>query len=173
MRCWEFKPVFGTDEEIGLINAVEEAFPHSGKILCTCYLHLNDEQKLIDYTVDKKDRDMILKSIFWRSGLLTADDVICFEANSEEISKKIHGFYNHLSWVFWKLFEKNVQQLWEISLTAISINHGLKRQWITKPCAKRQQSVYFKWWQEDSKKLVKEIEKSTKKHDLSKKQTPV
>ncbi|CAG2250556.1 unnamed protein product [Mytilus edulis] len=141
------KLVFGTDEEVGLINAVKEAFPQSRTILCTRHLRQNAKQKLIDDAVNKKDRDVILDSIFGNSGLLTADDVICFEAKSDEISKKTMESTNTFNRYFENRLKNNIQQLWETDLpeghfdkpwtnnNSESLNHVLKRSiaWESKP----------------------------------------
>ncbi|CAG2224638.1 unnamed protein product [Mytilus edulis] len=80
------------------------------------YPKQNAKQKLIDDAVNKKDRDVILDSIFGNSGPLTADDVICFEAKSDEISKKTMESTNTFNRYFENRLKNNIQQLWETDL---------------------------------------------------------
>ena len=47
--------VFGTDEELALVNAITTAFPESGHILCTRHIRQNVKQKLTDDCIDKVD----------------------------------------------------------------------------------------------------------------------
>lgn len=49
--------VFGTDEELALLNAITAAFPESGHLLCTRHLQKNVNQQLIDESIDKKVRE--------------------------------------------------------------------------------------------------------------------
>lgn len=139
--------VFGTDEELALVNAITTAFPESGHILCTRHIRQNVKQKLTDDCIDKVDRNSFLEDIFEDNGLIHADDVICYEAKWEEIEEKSKGISAKFHRYCVNKLKNTMLQVWEehalpgnlnnnwTNNNCESLNHVLKRSvdWKSKP----------------------------------------
>ena len=131
--------VFGTDEELALLNAITAAFPDSGHLLCTRHLRKNVNQQLIDECIDKKARESLIEDIFGQDRLINADDAICFDLKCEEIEAKSRKISSKFHKYFSGRLKQNIQEQWETEIApgyldkrwtnnnSESLNHVLKR----------------------------------------------
>ena len=82
------KIVFGTDEELALVNAIKTVFPTSQHILCTRHLKENTQRNLLGQNVPEEIRSIIISSIFGQTGLLTSETRISYLERESEILEK-------------------------------------------------------------------------------------
>ena len=104
--------VFGTDEELALVNAIKYAFPDYGHILCMRHLRQNVKQKLVDDCIDKTDRNSILDDIFGDNGLLNAEDAMCFDIKLSEIDEKSKQISTKFQRYLDKKLQHNLRDIW-------------------------------------------------------------
>ena len=70
------QPVFGTDDEKAMTNAIDHAFPFANRLACTRHLKENMNRQLQDkYGYSIKDRQTTLSSLFGANGLADAKEL--------------------------------------------------------------------------------------------------
>ena len=100
------KLVIGSDDERAMVKAITTAFPDT---LCTCHLRQKANQKLVDYAIDKREKDKIMGMLFGEEGIINADDMVCFEQKSTEFD----AYCSDLTVSFQSFFQKRLkEQLW-------------------------------------------------------------
>lgn len=104
--------VFGTDEELALVNAIKYAFPDSGHILCMRHFRQNVKQKLVDECLEKTDRNSILDDICGHNGLMNAEDAICFDIKLSEINEKSKQLSKKFQRYLDKKLQHNLRDIW-------------------------------------------------------------
>ena len=73
-------PIFGTDDEKAMKQAMQAAFPDSSLLSCTRHLKQNVDVYLKDKIgVCRKERSSIINSIFGPSGITSADEDVTFD----------------------------------------------------------------------------------------------
>ena len=80
LRGTPSQPIFGTDDEVALKQAIQTSFPQSSAISCTRHLQQNVDEHLRDNIgVSEADRSAIIASIFGPDGITRAADQTTFE----------------------------------------------------------------------------------------------
>lgn len=139
--------IIGSDEEFALVNSSQTAFPEASHIQCMRHIRLNVKHKLVDESIDKKDRESILDDIFGDDGLMNADDSICFEVKSEAIEEKCKALSSKFHKYIEKKIKNNLKDQWRTEIpngyfdkswtnnNCESLNNVLKRaiNWECKP----------------------------------------
>ena len=148
---------FGTDDEKALTKAIEHVFPNATRYLCTKHLKDNVKhyvQKKVG--VERKQREIIMNSIFGDGGIVDANTIIQFETRSSEINNRYSDeqstftdyfndrlkpkLYEH---VFRPNRKNSTKQLWTNN-NAESLNNIFKLSvdWIPKRAAELVEKIY-------------------------------
>ena len=78
------QPVFGTNDEIAMKQAIQTSFPQSSALSCTRHLKQNIDEYLRDTIgTNHTDRSAITTSIFGPAGITKADDQVIFDLRME------------------------------------------------------------------------------------------
>ena len=77
-------PAYGTDDEINLVNAFISELPESLHLRCKIRLADNIESKLSKLSFGKKERQIILSSIFGRGSGDTRDKCLADPVSADE-----------------------------------------------------------------------------------------
>ena len=102
------QPIFGTDDEIAMKQAIKTAFPNSSTLSCTMHLKQNIEEHLRDKIgIRHCDRSTILASIFGPVGVTAAENETIFNGRLET-TKEI---YTATAPAFEKYFTERVTPL--------------------------------------------------------------
>ncbi|KAH3874211.1 hypothetical protein DPMN_037453 [Dreissena polymorpha] len=74
-----------------MVNAIPSVMPECSHVLCAKHLKDNARHILQNDAVIKQERDEIINDIFGQDGLISADDIICYNDKCSTIEIKLRA----------------------------------------------------------------------------------
>ena len=107
-------PIFGTDDEKALHNAIQFAFPQGRRLSCTRHLQENVNRQLTDKIgCAEKDRRKITSLIFGKDGLASTVDDLTFDIRNQAamqmITSTVPNFTDYYTGRIVPLLQMNLQ----------------------------------------------------------------
>ena len=113
-----------------MVKAITTAFPETTHTLCTCHLQQNANQKLVDYAIDKREKDKIMGMLFGEEGIINADDMVCFEQKSTEFDV----YCSNSTVSFQSYFQKRLKEQLRTKVNKPVRNNIISADWRNNNC---------------------------------------
>ena len=115
---------------MAMVKAITTAFPKATHTLCTRHFWQNANKKLVDDAIDKREMDKIMGMLFGEDGIISADDMVCFEQKSTEFD----AYCSNSTVSFQSYFQKRLKEQLRTKVNKPVRNNIISADWTNNNC---------------------------------------